>query len=163
MKNILVLSCSLLFLVSCKNNESEQPKEVQVAYESFGEKIEADQALSSSEMLEKYQSLKAGDTIEAKFTSVINEVCKKKGCWMSMQLGENKETFVKFKDYGFFAPMNADKSVAVIRGKAFIDSISVDQLKHYAKDGGKTEEEIAQITKPEVKYSFQADGILIQK
>jgi hypothetical protein len=163
MKNIIMLSCSLLLLVSCKKEEAKQAAEEKIVYENFGEKILAENALSSEEMLEKYKGLKQGDTVEVKFRSTIIEVCKKKGCWMSMQLSEDKETFVKFKDYAFFVPKNADNSEAIITGRAFIDSISVDDLRHYAKDGGKSDAEIAQITTSEVKYSFQADGVLIQK
>lgn len=163
MKNILILSCSLLMLVSCKKEEAQIAPEKEIAYASFGDKIVADDALTSTEMLEKYQTLKKGDTIEVKFKSTIKEVCKKKGCWMSMKLADDKETFVKFKDYAFFVPKNADNSEAIISGKAFMDSIPVSELKHYAKDGGKTDAEIAQITTPEVKYSFQATGVLIQK
>lgn len=163
MKNIFILSCTLLLLVSCKEPKEEVSVAKEINYESFGEKIVADDALTSAEMLEKYQSLKPGDTIDVKFKSTIKEVCKKKGCWMSMQLADDKETFVKFKDYAFFVPKNADKSEAIISGRAFMDSISINDLRHYAKDGGKSEEEIAQITTPEVKYSFQANGVLIQK
>ena len=163
MKNIFILSCSLLLLVSCKNEKSEQTVEKQIAYESFGEKIVADDALSSEEMLEKYKTLKPGDTIDVKFKSKIKEVCKKKGCWMSIALPNDQETFVKFKDYAFFVPKNADKMEVIMNGKAFMDSVSVNQLRHYAKDGGKTEQEIAKITTPEVKYGFEANGVLIQK
>jgi hypothetical protein len=162
MKNIFFLSCSLLLFLSCKKEEVK-PAEKEIAYESFGAKILADEALNATEMLEKYQSLKPGDTIDVKFKSNIKEVCKKKGCWMSMELADKKETFVKFKEYAFFVPKNADQSEAVISGKAFMDSISVNELRHYAKDGGKSDKEIALITSPEVKYSFLADGVLIQK
>ena len=163
MKNIFILSCSLLLLVSCKNEQKEVIAEKQATYESFGAKIVADDALTSEEMLEKYKTLKPGDTIDVKFKSEIKEVCKKKGCWMSIALPNDQETFVKFKDYEFFVPKNADKSITILSGKAFMDSVSVNQLRHYAKDGGKTEEEIAKITTPEVKYGFEANGVLIQK
>lgn len=162
MKNILILSCSLLFLIGCKKQETVVVAEKPVNYESFGVKIVADEALTSEEMLEKYKALKPGDTIDAKFKSTIKEVCKEKGCWMSMQLAGDKSAFVKFKDYGFFVPKNADNSEAIISGKAFVESISVDDLRHYAKDGGKSDAEVAQITAPEVKYAFRADGVLIK-
>jgi ribosomal protein L4 len=45
----------------------------------------------------------------------------------------------------------------------FVDVVSVDELKHYAKDGGKSAAEIAKITKPEVTYSFLATGVYIRK
>jgi hypothetical protein len=132
-------------------------------YASFGDKITADKALTKEQMLKKYTSLKAGDTINVKFTTKINEVCKKKGCWMSLELPGGKESFVKFKDYAFFVPLNADGQQAIVSGKAFVSETSVAQLRHYAKDGGKSEAEIAKITEPEVEYKFLADGVLISK
>ncbi|MGK4568621.1 DUF4920 domain-containing protein [Flavobacterium sp. 3HN19-14] len=145
--------------VPAKNVE----KEVKVSYASFGSKIAADKALSKEDMMKKYASLKKGDTIAVKFKSKIKDVCKKKGCWMSMELPNSKEAFVRFKDYGFFVPLNADKSDAIVSGKAFLDVISVEELKHYAKDGGKSQEEIDKITAPKITYAFTADGVLIQE
>lgn len=82
---------------------------------------------------------------------------------MKMDLADKKESFVRFKDYGFFVPLNADNSDAIVSGIAYIDEISVDELKHYAKDGGKSQEEIDKITSPKITYAFQADGVLIQQ
>jgi len=138
-------------------------KEVKVAYASFGSKIAADKALSKDEMMKKYASLKKGDTVAVKFKSKIKDVCKKKGCWMSMELPNSKEAFVRFKDYGFFVPLNADNADAIVSGKAFLDVISVEELKHYAKDGGKSQEEIDKIIAPKITYAFTADGVLIQE
>lgn len=138
-------------------------KDMKVEYASFGDKIVADKALSQADMLKKYSALKPGDTVNIKFRSTIKDVCQKKGCWMSLELPNGKESFVKFKDYGFFVPLNAAKSEAVVNGKAFVSEISVAQLKHYAKDGGKSEAEIAKITEPRRTYGFLADGVLISK
>jgi len=138
-------------------------KELKVDYASFGDKIAAEKALSREEMLKKYSSLKKGDTIAVKFKSKITAVCKKKGCWMKMDLTDKKESFVRFKDYGFFVPLNADNSEAIVSGRAYIDEISVDELKHYAKDGGKSQDEIDKITSPKITYAFQADGVLIHQ
>lgn len=134
-----------------------------VAYASFGDKIVADKALSKEQAYSKYKSLKPGDTVNVTFKTKINDVCKKKGCWMALQLPDQKEAFVKFKDYAFFVPLNADGQEAVVSGKAFVSERSVAQLRHYAKDGGKTEEEINKITEPEITYGFLADGVLISK
>lgn len=140
-----------------------ETKEPNVEYASFGSKFKENKALTKEEMLKKYKSMKKGDTIAVQFKSKIKDVCKKKGCWMSMDLANEKESFVRFKDYGFFVPLNADNSNAIVTGRAYLDVITVDELKHYAKDGGKSEEEIAKITEPKVTYAFQADGVLIEK
>jgi hypothetical protein len=132
-------------------------------YALFGEKFKVTKILTKDQMLKKYKNLKKGDTIVVQFESNIKAVCKKKGCWMKMELAGDDDSFVKFKDYGFFVPLNADNSTAIVNGKAFVDIVSVEELKHYAKDGGKSPAEIAKITKPEITYSFTADGVYIKK
>jgi hypothetical protein len=134
-----------------------------LAYASFGDKISADKAISKEQAYNKYKNLKPGDSVNVTFKTKINDVCKKKGCWMMLQLPEQKEAFVKFKDYAFFVPLNADGQEAVVSGKAFVSERTVAQLRHYAKDGGKSEEEINKITEPETTYGFLADGVLISK
>jgi hypothetical protein len=136
---------------------------VKIDYASFGDKILADRAISKEDMIKKYKSLKPGDTVNVKFKSKINAVCQKKGCWMSMALPGGKESFVKFKDYAFFVPLNAAEQEAIVSGKAFISETSVAQLRHYAKDGGESDEAIAKITAPKVEYKFMAEGVLISK
>jgi len=113
-------------------------------------------------MLDKYETLEENDTINVTFKAPINSVCAKKGCWMRLDMGNGKESMVRFKDYGFFMPLDAKGNV-IVNGKAFVSKTSVEDLKHYAKDAGKTDAEIAAITKPEVTYSFVADGVLLEK
>ncbi len=132
-------------------------------YVSFGDKFELNKVITKEQMFKKYKSLKKGDSIAVKFVTKINSVCKKKGCWMKLDLGNGESAFIKFKDYGFFVPLNADGSEVVVNGVAFIDVVSVDELKHYAKDAGKSQAEINKIKKPEVTYSFTATGVFIKK
>lgn len=132
-------------------------------YASFGDKFELNKVLTKEQMFKKYKSLKKGDSISVKFKTSIDEVCKKKGCWMKLNLGNDEAAFVKFKDYGFFVPLNADGSEVIVNGVAFVDVVSVNELKHYAKDAGKSQAEINAITKPEITYSFTATGVYIKK
>jgi len=138
-------------------------KDINVDYAAFGDKIVADKALTKEQMYGKYKSLNAGDTVAIKFKTKIKDVCQKKGCWMSLQLPDEKESFVKFKDYAFFVPLNAAGQDAVVSGKAFVSEISVAQLRHYAKDGGQSEADINKITEPKKTYGFLADGVLISR
>ena len=70
------------------------------------------------------------------------------------------DIMVKFRDYGFFVPFDIPGSEVVLEGTAQIETISVDDLKHYAEDDGKSAEEIAKITEPETQIVFVADGVL---
>lgn len=145
-------------LLAMNDSYSQDPK-----YASFGKKITADRAIKASDLLKKFEKMKTGDTISVKFQGKVTSVCKKKGCWMKVDLGKDKETFVRFEDYGFFVPLNADNTMAIMNGKAYIDEVSVAELKHYAKDGGKSQAEIDAIKTPKRTYAFLADGVLMQK
>ena len=50
---------------------------------------------------------------------------------------------------------------AIIQGDLFLDTVTVEMLKHEAEDAGKSEEEIAQITEPIYDMRFTADGVII--
>ena len=69
--------------------------------------------------------------------------------------------FVKFKDYGFFMPLDLSGKTVVMHGNAFVEETSVDELKHLAEDAGKSEDEIAKITAPKKEFKFLADGVVI--
>ncbi len=166
-KNVILVVIGLFMVVSCKNEKAknnEKATEVEeIAYLSFGDKITDDNVITKEQMAEKYKDLKEGDTVNVKFASKINEVCKAKGCWMNLDLGEETTAFVKFKDYGFFMPLNADGREVIVNGKAFVKTTPVEDLRHFAEDAGKSEEEIAAITEPKYTLSFEADGVLMKK
>ena len=97
-----------------------------------------------------------------KLRGEIISVCPKKGCWMNLKVDEDT-IFVKFKDYSFFVPKTGVESkLAFISGNISKDTISVERLRHYAEDAGKSSEEIEKIIKPEFKLSFLADGVAIK-
>lgn len=128
----------------------------------FGEKIDAANAVSSSTMLDEYSKLTASDTLLTKFSAKVLDVCQAKGCWMRLELNNGEEAMVKFKDYGFFVPKDITGREVVINGNAFVNEMSVEEQRHYAKDGGKSDEEIAKITEPKKTYGFLADGVLLK-
>lgn len=159
MTRSIFLMLTVCLLVSCnkKVNESTDSK-----YLAFGNKIDLESAISINEMKQKYSELKLGDTIYTKTTGVIKDVCSAKGCWMTIDIGNDEEIMVKFKDYGFFMPLDA-KGEVTINGKAFVNEVSIDELQHYAKDSGKSEEEIQAISKSKKVFSFEADGVLLKQ
>lgn len=144
----------IAILVSCGTS---QTKKVETFY---GEKINSDKVSAYSDL--KKQVDEQG-TVNSKIEGTIVETCAKKGCWMTMDAGEDT-LMVRFKDYGFFVPKEGvDGKHVVIEGEAFYDTLTVDLLRHYAEDAGKSEEEILQITEPEYVLSFTADGVIIQE
>lgn len=165
MKKLILSLTVITSLISCndKNKVINTNENAKTEYASFGDKISDEKAISAEEMSKQFETLKEGDTLTVKFKSKINSVCKKKGCWMTLNLGNDKEAFVKFKDYAFFVPKNADNEEAIVNGKAYVSIESIDELKHYAKDAGQSQASIDSIVAPKTTYSFMADGVLIKK
>ena len=173
MKKIIFLGSLLLFF-ACKENKSSTSQEKEVVNEEtetsqetnfvgLGEEIEASNAISASAMKEKFQQMQVGDTLQVKFKAEVDKECKKKGCWMTLKLDDSLRSFVRFKDYGFFVPLNSENRETIVEGKAFVTETSVEELRHYAQDAGKSEEEIAAITEPEKEYAFMATGVLMEE
>jgi len=166
MKNLFLLALLFLAFGSCKNsgapseNSQDQSGTTAQEYVSFGAQIDAENAIDAAAMMALYSDLKEGDTIAAKFQAPVNSVCKMKGCWMRLAVGE-QEAFVKFKDYGFFVPKYLSEVEVVVSGKAYVSKTSVDDLKHFAQDAGKPQDEIDAITEPELSLDFMADGVLV--
>lgn len=151
MRNILTIA--LLFFATIVFAQTED-------MQSFGEKISANNAASPASV---FKALKGKKTTNIKVKGTILKVCKMKGCWMTMDLGNKKKMLIRFKDYGFFVPKDCDGKTAIIKGTAKKEVISVATLRHYAKDAGKTKKEIDAITKPEEKITFEATGVLLKQ
>ncbi len=170
MKILVALAISVFTLVSCKNRgaenlKKEEAKEVsqEMVYESYGVEISSGNSLSPAEMAARYQDLKIGDSLELSFKTRVNQVCKAKGCWMTLELPGEEEVMVRFKDYGFFVPRDIEQKEVLIQGKAYIREVSVEEQQHYAQDSGKTAAQIAAIDQPKRTLSFEAIGVLIKK
>ena len=164
---VLFLMFGVLFVAtSCddeKKSNEETEKEEKISYATFGDTITPENAISSEELYEKYKSLNEGDTVDVKFAGTIEKVCQTKGCWMTIALPEDEVSNIRFKDYGFFMPLNAAESEAVVNGRAFISVTSIETLKERAIESEMSEDEIAAIDEPDIMYSFEADGVLIKE
>lgn len=125
---------------------------------SFGEGVKKGGVITTAEV-----DKKLGDSIkkDMKVTGEVVVVCKKKGCFMTLQMPDGKTMFVNFKDYAFFMPMDIAGKKVVIDGFAERKTTSVEDLKHYAEDAKKSAEEIAKITEPKKEIVFEAKGVVI--
>lgn len=125
---------------------------------SFGEKIEEGSIIENS----KIQNLfLAKEKFNAKLKAKVTDVCQMKGCWMKLEIGDEKDIMVNFKDYSFFVPKNIIGKEVIVSGEAFKRNISVDELKHYARDRGENESAISLIVEPKEIYSLTAKGVIL--
>ena len=124
----------------------------------FGETITEENTLTPTEFI---STVEQQGEATAKVAGEVTNVCAMKGCWMTMNV-DGQEMMVRFKDYGFFVPKDAAGKTAVVQGQAKMDTVDVATLRHYAEDAGQSEEEVNAITEPEVKLSFEADGVILR-
>lgn len=165
MKTILYVFAATTMIYACgakeestkEENKEETKEEVKSNDTLMGVEFDKEGAVSASEFLTTFQGK---DSMEAKIYGTVDEVCKKKGCWMTMDLGNGQKMRISY-DYKFLMPLNCDGLPIVINGTAYVDTVSVADQKHYLEDAGASKEEIDAITEPEISYSFLATGVIL--
>ena len=132
----------------------------QITYtgQKFGEEVKPGDVKPAAKMEAAMGDKKAADM---KIEGKVVDVCKKKGCWMTLQMPNGDPMRVTFKDYAFFMPMDIVGKNVVLDGIAKKQTISVETLRHYAEDAKKSPEEIAKITDPKKELAFEAKGVVI--
>ncbi len=165
MKKAILIISAVSMLWACgssdkPNQQSNVAADSTTATETFfGDKITADSAVG----IEELKTLMGDKTeLKVKLSASIDAVCQKKGCWMDLKNTDGTTMRVTFKDYAFFVPKDASGKTAVVDGIAKIEETSVADLKEYAKDAGKSKEEIEAIKTPEKELVFEANGVIIK-
>lgn len=164
--HILFLLAGTFVLASCSTKTSEQAANenngIDTSYAFYGDTVSF---LSSAVGVETFETLmqENGKLEESMLTATVAEVCQAKGCWINIALSSGDMMKVKFKDYAFFVPKDIAGKEIVIKGMATTDTTSVEELRHYAEDAGKSQAEIDSITEPQIGYRFLASGVAIKK
>lgn len=127
----------------------------------YGAEFETDKVQTLDDVWNTYSSMGASDSLAVRFKTKVKEVCKVKGCWMIVELPNEEQAMVRFKDYGFFMPMDISNKEVILNGMAFVEEMSVADQQHYAEDAGQKKEDVAKINAPKRTYSFVADGVLV--
>jgi hypothetical protein len=161
MKKILFFFIVSIALVSCGNKDSIMENTIELG-KSYGPvKVDTSKSVTLEEMLTSFEAQKG--EMEFTFMAPMVEVCSKAGCWVNIEK-ENGETFmVRFKDHFTIPPKTDAGTEAYFHGRAYWDTVSVDLLRHFAEDAGKSKEEIEKITEPKFEMVFEADGITLVK
>ena len=151
MKKLFLLSILFFILVSC----TDQP------YGHYGAAITVEVNDSYSAVMKNVGNRELENV---SLTGEIIQTCAKKGCWLKMKVPEGDTLMVRFRDYGFFVPrQGVEGKKAIVKGSAFMDTVAVEMLRHYAEDAGESEKDILKITEPDYVLGFIADGVLIEK
>lgn len=125
---------------------------------TYGKAITPDEAIPMNEL---HQKLTNTTAYTGKIEGKVVEVCRKKGCFMKLERASGEPVMVKFTDYAFFMPQDIVGKTVVVEGNAKVNETSVERLRHYAEDAGKSKEEIAKITAPKKDIVIVADGVVV--
>jgi hypothetical protein len=167
-----LLIASVVALAACQSSptssdasstaaiEKTPPSAAAIGGQTYGAPITPADAVPVAQL---NQVLGTKDSAQVKLIGKATEVCQAKGCWMTIATANGKQMRVRFKDYGFFVPKDISGKTVVINGWAHRELVPVDDLRHYAKDAGKSAKDIAAITQPEQQLNFEADGVLVME
>lgn len=159
MKQLVLIIGLIALAVSCSNNKGQTDNNDKKEIWKFGAEIDEKGSMTMSQLLIE---MNGKSEMNAKVEGKVTECCQKKGCWMNIDRGDGAVMKVIFKDYGFFVPKDCAGKTVVIKGRAYMDSVSVELLRHYAEDAGKPTEEIANINEPSMELTFEAEGVIIK-
>lgn len=154
MKKMILLVNALLL---CFVLMAQPPKGLANSGMVFGSKTTAQDALPVNDLP---SFLEERSEAPIKVTGKVVEVCKSEGCWIKMETA-NGPLLIKMKDHSFFVPLSLNGKIIVADGIAYYKETSVEMLRHYAEDAGKTKAEIEAIKKPKKEITLQAKGILV--
>ena len=162
-----ILVAAILINACDQKQNSEQSKEntekatiaIEEENDFLGESFDVENEIQLADLV---NDMNSNDSVMAVVEAKVTEVCQAKGCWMKVELPNGESMRVTFKDYGFFMPKNLAGSSVKMVGMAKIEETDVETLKHFAEDGGKSDEEIAQITEPKMDYKFIASGVKLK-
>ncbi len=136
---------------------AQPPKGLASKGMTFGVRTTVDSAVSVNNLSALLQEK---SSVDVKVKGKVVEVCKAEGCWIKMETA-NGPMMIKMKDHSFLVPLDLNGKNIVVQGTATFKETTVEMLKHYAEDAGKSKEEIAAIKEGRKETSIQATGILV--
>ena len=139
-----------LLFITCK---------LSYAQGAYGEKVDEKKAITMQELI---KSMTGKEEMITTVSGKVATVCQAEGCWMKMDKGDGTSMMVRMKDHKFFLPKDITGKEAVITGTAKVKTTTVEMLKHFAEDEGKSEDYIASIKEPKTELAFDAIGVTIK-
>jgi hypothetical protein len=137
---------------------AQPPKGTATSGTNFGTKTTAADAHKADDLPALLKEGLSGK--EIKVQGKVVDVCKAEGCWLKMETATGP-IMIRMKNHAFMVPVAMNGKNIVAAGTAEYKETSVEMLKHYAEDAGKSKEEIDAIKEPKKEILMQATGILV--
>ena len=154
MKKMIFLLAVVIFAL---NANAQPPEGDATSGMTFGKQVDEKDALDVDKL---GTVLVENEPTTVKVKGKVVEVCKAEGCWIKMETAQGP-MLIKMKDHAFLVPLSLNGKTIITSGIAKLQETSVEMLRHYAEDAGKSKEEIAAITEPKKQIVIQAEGILV--
>lgn len=156
MKKMILLFASVFFSTTVLL--AQAPEGPADSGMTFGVKTTSEGAISADDLA---TTIEGKENVPVKVMGEVTEVCKAEGCWLKMKTATGNSIMIRMKDHAFFVPVSMTGKTIIAEGTASIKETSVDMLKHYAEDAGKSKEEIEAIKEPKKEALVKATGILV--
>ena len=153
MKKILIAAATVIlsFNVNAQDEATAKPGTV------FGEVSEKGTIVTTNELETKMVDNKYDGKVKGK----VVEVCKAMGCWAKLQKEDGSTVMIKVKDHEFAMPLDIVGKIVVAEGSAELKETSVNMLKHYAEDAGKSKEEVDKIKESKKEMIMTIKGVKV--
>ena len=150
--HILVLTVAALFF-ACGGDSASTGET------KFGQDIDTASALTTDQAL---ALLDSSTSASCTVMGNVSEICQAEGCWLKLSLSDGSGLLVMMKEHSFAVPKTINGKSVFVGGIITRDTTSVATLQEYAKEDGKTADEIAAITEPEIKPVVVPTGIIVR-
>jgi hypothetical protein len=153
MKRIMLAAAALVFTVTINAQGVPSAKPGVI----YGEVSEKGTVVTANEV----ESKMVDNKYEGKVKGKVVEVCKAMGCWAKLQKEDGTTIMIKVKDHEFAMPEDIVGKIVLAEGSAQVKETSVNMLKHYAEDAGKSKEEIDKIKEPKKEVLMTVKGVKV--
>ena len=172
MIRLFTLLLAFAFIAGCA--EPEVAEEIatddlgaNAEYAAFGESVVLEDGTMALDPATLTADPLAYDGTVVRVEGQVAEVCKAMGCWLTLQNPTATPIRVQVpRDeagaYVFTFPKDLGMVDAIIEGTVTVDTLGVDELRHYAQDEGRSQEEIDAITEPQPTVQLVARGALVK-
>ncbi len=176
MKNFAILLLVGLYLTACNSTTAPNPdsdNSPNAEKNEFGLlKVTPGGAITADDLIERLLKeenltevemgeMKVKGIAEVKMEGKIVQMCKAAGCWYTVEGKDGTVLTVSMKEHKSLPKDWVGKTV-VAQGTAYVNTISVEELRFALKEEGATNEEIESIEEPEKELNFLAEGVVLK-
>jgi len=122
----------------------------------FGEPVTEPEAITTDQLVER---LDAELSFDVTVKGTISDACRSEGCWLEISSTAGTPVFVTYKNEAFTLPLGITGRTAIIKGRAFVDSTTVEEQRAEAKEEGLSDDEIMAIQETVYSLALEATGV----